>query len=43
MKQYDFGKVEELSNARPRKFKLETNLIGKKLAEHMANGYQLVN
>lgn len=39
---YSFDQADKLS-AKPRRFKMEYNLIGKKVAEHMANGWNGIN
>lgn len=43
MKPYSFERTERVSQRKWPKAHLEYGLIPKKLAEHMANGYQLVN
>lgn len=42
MKHYTYERAEGLST-KPRKFRMEYNLIGKKVAEHMANGWNGIN
>lgn len=41
-KTYTFERAEKIPTTWP-KFRIETNLIGKKVAEHMANGWVAIN
>lgn len=40
---YTYDRAERVSQAKPPKFRMEYNLIGRKLAEHMEKGYKLLN
>lgn len=37
---YDFERVAEKAGEKPRKFRLEKNLIPRRLAQYMAAGYR---
>lgn len=43
MPNYSFSKTEELLAEKPKPFKMERNLIPKKIVQYMEQGYSFIN